>query len=69
MLYVSSIPIKLDKMFGVKDRSEGRNKVNIMNRSGKVFYQVRRRLVNRAEKGVMKGIQETEDSYSEAKSW
>lgn len=56
-------------MFGVKDRSEGRNKVNIMNRSGKVFYQVRRRLVNRAEKGVMKGIQETEDSYSEAKSW
>lgn len=55
-------------MFGVKDRSEGRNKVNIMNRSGKVFYQVRR-LVNRAEKGVMKGIQETEDSYSEAKSW
>lgn len=56
-------------MFGVKDRSEGRNKVNIMNRSGKVFCQVRRRLVNRAEKGVMKGIQETEDSYSEAKSW
>lgn len=69
MLDVNSIPIKLDKKLGVVDRSQGRNKVSIMNRSGKVFYKARRSLGNRTDKRIRKGVQETEDSYSEAKSW
>ena len=62
MLYVNSVPIKLDKKLGVVDRSQGRNKVNIMNRSGKVFYKARRSLGNRTDKVIRKGVQETEDS-------
>lgn len=69
MLDVNSIPIKLDRKLGVVDKSQGRNKVSIMNRSGKVFYKARRSLGNRTDKRIGKGVQETEDSYSEAKSW
>lgn len=69
MLDVNSIPIKLDRKLGVVDKSQGRNKVSIMNRSGKVFYEARRSLGNRTDKRIRKGVQETEDSYSEAKSW
>ena len=62
MLYVNSVPIKLDKKLGVVDKSQGRNKENIMNRSGKVFYKARRSLGNRTDKVIRKGVQETEDS-------
>jgi len=69
VLYVNSIPIKLDKKLGVVDKSQERNKVSIMNRSGKVFYKARRSLGNRTDKVIRKGVRETEDSYSEARSW